>query len=71
MLTEQADRGLVRGCWAVHCRLTLIWRWMRLEQPGTDLVTAEYSDWSRADKEDQTCVSEKKIKGGAGVKSTT
>ena len=35
------------------------------------MVGAEDSDWSRADRENQTCVREKKTKGGAGVKSTT
>ena len=53
MLTEQADRGLVRRSWAVARRLpvTLIWREMRLEPPGTDLVGAEDSDRSRAGRE--------------------
>ena len=47
-------------------RLTLIWRGMRLERPGTDLVGAEDSDRSRADRENQTCVSEKKTKSAIG-----
>ena len=67
MLTEQADRGLVRKRWAVARRLTLIWRRMRLERRGTDLVGAKDQGRSRADRENQTCaVREMKTKGGAG-----
>ena len=65
MLTEQADRGLVRKRWAIARRLTLI-----AQRPGTDLVGAEDSDRSRADRENQTA-SEKETKGGVGVKSQT
>ena len=50
----------MKGRWAVARTLTLIWRGMRLERPGTDLIGAEDSDRSRTDREDQTCVSEKK-----------
>ena len=57
--------------WAVARRLTLILRGMRLEQPGTDLVGAECSYRSHFDRENQACVSEKKTKGGAVVKSKT
>ena len=47
--------GQVRGRLAVPRRLTLTWRGIRLERPGTDLVRAK--DSSRPDPLRVTCLS--------------